>query len=48
MRIGEDGKLYCPACGLPIDDYVEGFREFDAEVIEFPPPGDASPPHTDG
>ena len=47
MRVGEDGKLYCTKCGLPIDDYVEGFREFDAEVIEFPPPGEP-PPHEDG
>ncbi len=36
MRIGEDGKFYCTKCGLPIDDFVEGLREFDAEVIEFP------------
>jgi hypothetical protein len=38
MQIGWDGKLYCPRCGLPLDDYVEGFKEFDAEIIEFPQP----------
>ena len=36
MRIREDGKLYCTKCGLPIDEYVKGLKEFDAEILEFP------------
>ena len=47
MRIREDGKLYCTKCGLPIDEYVNGLKEFDAEIIEFPPPVEP-PPREDG
>lgn len=36
MRVGEDGKLYCTRCGLPIDNYVKGFKEFEAEILKFP------------
>lgn len=36
MRVGKDGKFYCTKCGLPIDEYVNGLKEFNAEVIEFP------------
>lgn len=38
MQVGWDGKLYCTKCGLPIDDFVKGFKEFEAEIIEFKKP----------
>lgn len=38
MRVGSDGKLYCTKCGLLIDEYVKGYKEFKAQILEFHPP----------
>jgi len=38
MRVGSDGKLYCTQCGLLIDEYVKGHKEFKAQILEFHPP----------
>jgi|BioPla2DNA2_1021312.scaffolds.fasta_scaffold50187_2 hypothetical protein len=38
MRIGSDGRLYCTKCGLLIDEYVKGYKEFKAQILEFRPP----------
>lgn len=38
IRVGSDGKLYCTKCGLLIDEYVKGYKEFKAQILEFHPP----------